>query len=81
VAWCPGIVNKITEHLLGNWKHFVYSYCRTLDCPAGRRFFSTDGGLVNLILNYDIGSATDASVNAIMNAMVPVEKEYKVRFK
>ena len=45
------------------------------------RLFSTDGSLVNPILNYDTGSAMDASVNAVMNAMAPVEKEYKVRFK
>ena len=76
-------MNKITNHLLGNRKYFVYSYCRTLDYPAGRRSFSTDGSLVNPILNYDkfTSSAMDASVNVVMNAMVPVEKEYKAGFK
>ena len=59
----------------------MYSYCRTLDCPAGKRLFSTVGSLVNPILSYDTGSAMDASVNVVMNAMVPVEKEYKIRFK
>ena len=59
----------------------MHSYYRTLDYPAGRHLFSTDGSLVNLILNYDTGSAMDASVNVVMNAMVPVEKEYKARFK
>ena len=78
-----GIVNKITEHLLGNWKYFVYSYKyrRTLDCPAGRHLFSTDGSLVHPILNYDTGSAMDLSVNVAMNAIVPIDKEYKARFK
>ena len=51
----------------------MHSYCRALDCLAGRRLFSTDGSLVNPILNYDTGSATDASVNVAMNAMVAVE--------
>ena len=49
----------------------------------GRRLFLTNGSLVNPILNYDkfTSSAMDASVNVAMNAMVPVEKEYKARFK
>ena len=76
-----GIVNKIIEHFLGNCKYFVYSYYRTLDYPAGRRSFSTDGSLVDPVLNYYTGSAMDASVNVVMNAMVPVEKEYKARFQ
>lgn len=46
----------------------MYSYCRTLDCQAGKLLFSTDGSLVNPILNYDTGSAMDASVNVVMNA-------------
>ena len=74
-------MKKIIKHLLGNCKYFVYSYYRTLDCLAGRHLFSTDGSLVNPILNYGTGSAMDASVNVVMNAMVPVEKEYKARFK
>ena len=45
----------------------MYSYCRTLDYPAGRRLFSTDSSLVNPILNYDTGSAMGASVNVVMN--------------
>ena len=57
VIFGGGTVNKIAEHLLGNWKYFMCSYCRTLDCPAGRRLFSTDGSLVNLILNYDTDGA------------------------
>ena len=51
----------------------MHSYCRALDYLAGRPLFSTDGSLVNPILNYDSGSAMDAGVNVVMNAMVAVE--------